>query len=111
MDVVSVESSGPPARNSCGMSNIVKPPTIDVISVNSRMVRRLGSVIRKKVWNPLAPSIAADSKSAGLIPITPAISTIIVFPYHIQNWINATMPRAVDLSCRKLIGASDQPSM
>ncbi|MNF06456.1 hypothetical protein D3C80_2064080 [compost metagenome] len=73
------------------------------------MVRRLGSVIRKKVWKPFAPSIAADSKRAGLMPITPATRIIMVLPYHIQNWMNATIPRAVVLSCRKKIGASDQP--
>ena len=42
-----------------------------VTRVYRMMVRMLGSVILKKVWNELAPSISALSKSVGLMPRMP----------------------------------------
>ena len=43
------------------------------------------------------------------MPKMPAISTIIVFPYHIQNWMKATTERAFHFMRVKFFGPEIQP--
>ena len=81
-----------------------------VIRVYSRMVFRLGMVIFQNIWEEVAPSNSAASYKSGLMPSTPDTSTIMVLPYHIQNWIKAMIPRVGQTFVVKLIAVSVRPS-
>ena len=65
-----------------------------------------GSVILVKIWFGLAPSTSAASNRLGEMPSMPAISTIIVWPYHIQKLMNAMISRVYQPFSRKKMAVS-----
>ena len=80
-----------------------------MISTYTRIGLIIGSVTLKKVCLGEHPSSSAASKSDGLIPITAAISRIVVFPNHIRKFISPTSPRVPHTDDMNLNGCDRIP--
>ena len=74
------------------------------------MGRMSGMVIFQKIWLGVQPSISAASNRLRSMPMTAAISRMVVLPNHIRKFISETRPRVPTTVERKRNGSLMMPA-